>query len=150
MPRPCKLRTVICNPQVSTFKPCGKGKENLETVYLSIDELEAVRLADYEGLYQEQAAAKMKVSRQTFGNIISSAHKKIADFLVNSKSLSVTGGNVKIDKCHFVCASCNHKWSIKKGMDKPQSCPNCQSIDFCCSKKIDNNQLNNKKCWRDL
>lgn len=56
-----------------------------ETVSLTRDELEAIRLADFEGLYQEQAAAKMKISPQTFGDIIISAHKKVADFLINSK-----------------------------------------------------------------
>jgi predicted DNA-binding protein (UPF0251 family) len=67
----------------------------LEEVNLTLDELEAVRLADLEGLYQEDAANKMDVSRQTFGNIINSAHKKIADVLLNAKALKIEGGVVK-------------------------------------------------------
>jgi len=63
---------------------------------LTFDEIEAVRLADLEGLYQEDAAKKMKVSRQTFGRIIESAHKKIADALVNGKALSIKGGPIEI------------------------------------------------------
>ena len=59
---------------------------------LTFDELEAIRLADFEGLYQEQAAKKMNISRQTFGRIVESAHKKIADALVNGKALSIEGG----------------------------------------------------------
>jgi uncharacterized protein len=67
----------------------------LEEVNLTLDELEAVRLADWEGLYQEDAAKKMDISRQTFGNIIDRAHKKIADVLLNAKALKIEGGMVK-------------------------------------------------------
>jgi len=67
----------------------------LEEVNLALDELEAVRLADLEGLYQEDAAKKMNISRQTFGNVINSAHKKIADVLLNSKALKIEGGIVE-------------------------------------------------------
>jgi predicted DNA-binding protein (UPF0251 family) len=67
----------------------------LEEVNLTLDELEAVRLADLQGLYQEEAAKSMNISRQTFGNIIGSAHKKIADSLLNGKALRISGGRVK-------------------------------------------------------
>ena len=66
----------------------------LEKVILTDDELEAVRLADFEGLYQQDAADRMHISRQTFGRIIDSAHKKIADALVTGKALCIEGGNV--------------------------------------------------------
>jgi predicted DNA-binding protein (UPF0251 family) len=68
----------------------------LQQVTLTVDEFEAIRLADLQGLYQEQAAEKMNVSRQTFGRIIESAHKKIADALVNGKALSIQGGSIKV------------------------------------------------------
>jgi len=67
----------------------------LEEVNLTLDELETVRLADLEGLYQEDAAKKMNISRQTFGNIINSAHKKIADVLLHAKALKIEGGVVR-------------------------------------------------------
>lgn len=69
---------------------------DLEEVRLTLDEFEAVRLAGLEGLYQEDAAIKMNVSRQTFGNILSSAHRKIADCLVNTKALKIDGGSVQM------------------------------------------------------
>ncbi len=70
----------------------------LEEVNLTLDELEAVRLADFDGLYQEDAAKKMNISRQTFGSIIEKAHKKIADVLLNAKALKIEGGTVeKVD-----------------------------------------------------
>jgi predicted DNA-binding protein (UPF0251 family) len=64
----------------------------LEAVELAADELEAIRLADYEGLYQEQAAEQMGVSRQTFGLIIARAHKKVAEALTQGKAIRVEGG----------------------------------------------------------
>ncbi len=64
----------------------------LETVELAPDELEAIRLADFEELYQEQAAEQMGVSRQTFGLIIARAHKKIAEALTQGKAIRVEGG----------------------------------------------------------
>ncbi len=68
----------------------------LEQVALTVDELEAIRLADLEGLYQEEAAQRMNVSRQTFGRIITEAHKKIADALVYGKALSIDGGPIEV------------------------------------------------------
>lgn len=67
----------------------------LEEINLTLDELEAIRLADLDGLYQQDAAKQMNISRQTFGNIIDKAHKKIADVLLNAKALKIEGGVVK-------------------------------------------------------
>lgn len=96
MPRPCKCRRIHSNPQVDYFKPCGVPILQLEEVILTVDEFEAVRLADLQELYQEDAAKKMNISRQTFGNIIQSAHSKIADAIVNVKALKIDGGNIKM------------------------------------------------------
>lgn len=95
MPRPCKCRRIRCNPDTNYFKPRGIPVDMLEEINLTLDELEAIRLADFAGLYQEDAAGKMNISRQTFGNIINSAHKKIADALLNAKALKISGGAVK-------------------------------------------------------
>jgi predicted DNA-binding protein (UPF0251 family) len=97
MPRPRHCRRVGHLPRVTFYKPSGVPLSILQHIALTVDELEAVRLADFEGLYQEQAAEKMNVSRQTFGRIIESAHKKIADALVNGKALSIEGGIVELD-----------------------------------------------------
>lgn len=95
MSRPCRCRRIKCNPDKNYFKPRGIPLDSLEEVNLALDELEAVRLADWEELYQEDAARKMGISRQTFGNIIKSAHRKIADALLNAKALKIEGGTVK-------------------------------------------------------
>jgi len=95
MPRPCRCRRIRCKPDTNYFKPRGIPLDALEEINLTLDELEAIRLADLEELYQEDAAKKMNISRQTFGNIINSAHKKIADALLNAKALKIEGGVVK-------------------------------------------------------
>jgi uncharacterized protein len=98
MARPCRCRRIRCNPDTNYFKPRGIPLDMLEEINLTLDELEAVRLADLEEMYQEDAAKKMNISRQTFGNIINSAHKKIADVLLNAKALKIEGGNIeKVD-----------------------------------------------------
>lgn len=69
----------------------------LQHVTLTIGELEAIRLTDLQGLYHAEAAKKMNVSRQTLGRILASAHKKIADALVNAKALAIEGGHYELD-----------------------------------------------------
>lgn len=96
MPRPRQCRRVGQLPQANYYKPRGVPLTMLQHIELTVDELEAVRLADLEGLYQEEAAARMNVSRQTFGRIVEAAHKKIADALVNGKALSIQGGPVEV------------------------------------------------------
>ena len=66
----------------------------LEQVQLSLDELEALRLADLEGQYQADAAELMGVSRQTFGRIIATAHRKVAEALLSGKEIVIAGGQV--------------------------------------------------------
>lgn len=73
-------------------KPLNK----IQGVYLSLDEFEALRLADLENLKQIDAAKKLKISRPTFSRIITSAHKKIADGLVNIKAIRIEGGCCKV------------------------------------------------------
>ncbi len=97
---------------------------------LNVEELEAIRLADLEGLYQEDAAERMEVSRQTFQRILKSARKKVASFLVNGTALEIEGGYHVIagDKRILECLSCGHKWSEPFGTRKrawEYSCPKC-------------------------
>ncbi len=86
---------------------------DLEEVVLNLDEFEAIRLADHEQLYQEEAASQMNISRQTFGRIIESAHKKIADVLVSGKALKIEGGEVNLKEN----GSCGGSSARKTGKD---------------------------------
>ncbi len=93
MTRPFKSRKVCCHPGATYFKPRGIPVAQMEEVCLTMDELEALRLADLGELYQEDAAKSMDISRQTFGNILKTAHKKIADALLNGKALRIKSRN---------------------------------------------------------
>lgn len=96
MPRPLLNRQVSAVPDVVLFKPAGVPGCELEELTLSLDEYEALRLADYEGLYQEAAALRMGISRQTFGRIVSAARHKLAEALVCGKAIRVAGGKAVV------------------------------------------------------
>ena len=83
-------------PAAIIFKPAGVSVLELEVVVMTLDEFEALRLSDLEGLYQEQAAAQMNVSRATFGRILRSAHRKVADAIVHGKAMRIEGGPVQL------------------------------------------------------
>lgn len=121
MVRPTKCRKIGYIPECLAFKPAGIKMESLEQIILNMDELEAVRLADYEELLFEEASEKMGVSRQTFGNILRSAHNKISDALINGKALKFEGGDVEIMKDkEFYCKRCR-----KRSGQEKEKCVNC-------------------------
>lgn len=128
MARPKQCRRISSSPGSRYFKPRGIPLAVLEEVALSFDEYEAVRLADFEGLYQEQAAEKMGVSRQTFGRIVAAAHGKIAEALVKGKALKIEGGALEVASARmFRCRDCRHAWKLPDEMDQPKNCPSCKS-----------------------
>ena len=96
MPRPISERRLGAPIQFRELKPTGVPAKELMYIILGLDEAEALRLADYEGLYQEAAARSMGVSRQTFGNIIEAARRKVADALLHGKAIRIEGGEVSI------------------------------------------------------
>ncbi|MCA9787473.1 MAG: DUF134 domain-containing protein [Calditrichaeota bacterium] len=96
VPRPFNCRRIAGSPASPVFKPMGIRRSTLEEVVMTLDEFEAIRLADLEGLYQEQAAAQMNISRATFSRIIESAHRKTADALVHGKALRIEGGPIQM------------------------------------------------------
>ncbi len=89
MARPRKCRFVGCRPNAYYFKPRGVPLFKLEEVSLHMDEVEALRLADYEGLYHEDAAQRMKISRATFGRILDQARHKVAEAILKGKALRI-------------------------------------------------------------
>ena len=88
-PRRIVQRRIGADHSGICFKPCGIQKRNLEKVELFEDEMEAIRLADFEGLYQQECADKMGISRTTFSRLIESARKKIADGLLHTKAIKI-------------------------------------------------------------
>ena len=99
MPRPFCRRRIGWLPPKRYFYPEGRNPQanHSEQIALNLDEFEAIRLADYFGLYQEEAAARMGISRPTFGRILDSAHRKIAEFLIKGQMLSIEGGPVELE-----------------------------------------------------
>lgn len=94
MPRPRCQRWIGFLPGATYFKPAGVPLRVLDEVIVTLDEIEALRLADLEGCYQEAAAERMKISRPTFARTVESARRKVADALVNGKALRIEGGPV--------------------------------------------------------
>ena len=98
MARPLNGRRLGASIPPRVMKPAGIPARELEEVRLGLDEAEALRLADLEGLYQEAAARSMGVSRQTFGRIVEAARRKIADAVLNGKSLRIDGDRSSISE----------------------------------------------------
>lgn len=131
MPRPLCCRRVGAPPRCGLFRPAGRCGGARETVVLTVDELEALRLADLEGLYQEQAAERMGISRQTFGRIVESARKKAARMLIEGKPLRIEGGAIEMDTMRrFLCSDCKHEWQVPHGTARPRECPSCRSVNI--------------------
>lgn len=127
MSRPRKCRRVCFQPGVNYFKPRGIPLRCLEDVTITVEELEAIRLADGLGLEQEAAGEQMKVSRQTFGRILLSARKKVAEALISGKALRIEGGDYAMPAMRkFQCSDCNHSWEVAYGTGRPVQCPLCK------------------------
>ncbi len=124
MPRPKQFRKIVSPPIMVGFKPFGIPRKELESVILSFDEYEAVRLLDYEGLMQEQAAERMNVSRPTLTRIYENARKTIARAFVECKMIVIEGGNVEFEREWFRCRKC-HK--LVEGLENHKPCRNCVS-----------------------
>ncbi len=112
MSRPKKWRTVCCLPQFNKFGPLGANTS--ESVILSVDEYETIRLIDYEGLKQEECANQMNVARTTVQGIYDTARKKVADALVNGKLITVKGGNYMLcdqrgEHCSRISGACRRR-----------------------------------------
>ena len=152
MARPTKWRKIENIPTVPYFVPSEKDIDEIPGNVLKLEELEAVRLKDLEGLEQEECAQKMQVSRPTFQRILISAREKITDSLVNGKTLKIEGGNFTRNICPVKCADCGKEWSesfekleiIKNG---EYTCPSCGSSHVGCIKKC-GGKFCDKNCRR--
>jgi predicted DNA-binding protein (UPF0251 family)/predicted Fe-Mo cluster-binding NifX family protein len=96
MSRPKRERSVRCLPEVTHFEPRGVSAGAADAVELSLDELEALRLADLQGRAQADAAERMGVSRATFGRVVASARCKVASALVQGRAIRIAGGPVTV------------------------------------------------------
>jgi predicted DNA-binding protein (UPF0251 family) len=132
MSRPTKIRRVAFLPELSYFKPARIPMRILEEVTISVEEAEAIRLKDIEGMDQENCAEKMNISRQTFQRVLSSARQKIADALLNGKAIRIDGGNFEMAMRHFRCHD-GHEWEVPFEVmiaKPPEACPSCNTPDI--------------------
>ncbi len=113
MVRPRKLRVIGKKPEIKAFKPVGVPFRMIENITLTLDEYEALRLCDYEGLEHLEAAELMNISRPTFTRLIESARKKIATAIIEGKAITVEGGNVAFQERER-CRKCNKEIPPKK------------------------------------
>lgn len=131
MPKPKKNRFVQQPPAVAYFKPQGIPLFQLEQVVLDVDEFEAIRLVDYEGLHLEAAAQQLNVSRATCARIIDSAHRKIGTALTHGHAIRIEGGSFVLGKNRYHCRDCGGRWEIEIGDGTTArgavACPTCRS-----------------------
>ncbi|MGN0906438.1 MAG: DUF134 domain-containing protein [Bullifex sp.] len=92
MARPLKTRCVSSLPDNYSFRPTEHTDR--EPVVMTLDEFEALKLIDFMDMSQEEAALKMRVSRQSIQLILASARKKTASSLVDGRPLVIRGGNI--------------------------------------------------------
>jgi predicted DNA-binding protein (UPF0251 family) len=122
-------RKVSSIPAVNYFKPAGIRMAELEEIQLLVEEAEAIRLKDLEGLEQEECAEKMSISRSTFSRLLDSARQKIADALLNGKAIRIEGGNYEMAVRRFRCLK-GHEWEVpfeKMISAPPENCPECDT-----------------------
>ena len=124
-----KWRCVAYIPQVTYFKPAGIPYRTLEEVRLSVEEAEAIRLKDLDGLEQEECAQRMNITRPTFHRVLGAARNKLADALLNGKAIRIEGGNFEMAIRHFHCIN-GHEWDVPFEVmvtAPPQLCPTCST-----------------------
>lgn len=97
MARPHCPRRIATLPGVVFFKPAGIPLRNLEERVLPLDQFEALRLADVEGMSQLDAARLMGISRQTFSRILAGARQTVATCMTQGMAIRIEGGVVHLE-----------------------------------------------------
>ncbi len=126
MPGPYRKRWVAMPPKFTHFKPSGIPAQELPVIILTVDEFEAIRLADHLGLDHQQAADQMGISRPTFSRLIEKARHKYAKVLIEGYALRIEGGHFDYQNPYFECNDCGAVFSSQA----PGRCPECDSSDF--------------------
>lgn len=127
MPNRRRLRRINMPPSMEGFKPFGIPMRELGSVDLLFEEFEALRLADYENLTQEEAAVKMHISRPTFTRLYDKARKKIAKAFVEGKAILIRGGTFITENYWYRCDNCHETMVTMKPV---KNCRKCDSDDI--------------------
>ena len=131
-PRPYRPRKVSNPPLISGFRPYGDKlkKEAVSSIFLYLEEYEAIRLCDHEMMNHEQAAKMMVVSRPTLTRIYTAARRKIADAFVNGRQIIIEGGKVYFDSEWYLCGSCGCYFNNPEKIAGIKECPLGRSSEF--------------------
>jgi len=123
---PYRKRRVFEPPLFNRFKPAGIPRSQLKSIILSVDEYEAIRLADYIQLEHLAASERMAISRPTFTRLIESARHKMAQALIDGKEMIINGGNIDFERSLHKCRECGdtQRTLPRKNL---QECPRCGS-----------------------
>lgn len=152
MGRPIKWRKIENIPEIVRFVPLHEGLKEAPETRLKLEELEAIRLKDLEGLEQYECADRMRVSRPTFQRILLFAREKIADSLVNGKTIHIGGGNYTRNICSVTCRDCGEEWmerfeKLNAMEDGCYTCPECGSKNVVCGHSCQG-RFGRGNCWR--
>ena len=123
---PYRKRRVEMPPRFGHFKPAGVPKRFLERIDLTVDEFEAIRLADYEQLEHLEASEKMNISRSTFSRLVERARQKLASVIIEGKELVIDGGNIDFVNTLHHCRDCGEISPGPADVDTG-NCPDCGS-----------------------
>ncbi len=161
MPRLKKDKIVHSPPLFALYKPVGIMRSSLQRLCLTLDEYEAIRLADYLGMDHAEAALEMEISRSTFSRLIEKARQKTARFLIEGKELCIEGGKIHFRDNIIRCFDCGHMFNIDMGKAVSQ-CPQCHSENLlnlaggfghgrCCAERAaqEKNEVHNQKINRN-
>jgi len=122
MPNRRRQRKISMLPPMEGFKPFGIPMRELESVILLYEEFEAIRLADYEGLTQEEAAEKMNISRPTFTRLYEKARRTIARAFIEVKAIIIQGGTYVTEEYWYKCQVCHETLNTIKPIKQCRKC----------------------------
>lgn len=139
MARPVKWRIIENMPEVQSFLPQTDNPTKSGENVLKLEEFEALRLKDLEGLEQSECAERMQVSRPTFQRILIAAREKVADSLVNGKGIHIGGGKFTRGIHPVRCLDCGREWedsaeNTEQCTDPGYVCPSCHSGRLQCGR----------------
>jgi predicted DNA-binding protein (UPF0251 family) len=154
MPRPVKWRKIEKMPAVTQFDPKIDDPAAAGENVLKLEEIEAVRLKDLEGLEQGECAERMEISRPTFQRVLISAREKLADSLINGKSIRIEGGKYTRAIHPVRCLDCGRVWeesaeNTDRCGDPEYVCPRCSSEHIQCGTEDDGKATQWRNCRPD-
>lgn len=126
MPRRKRLRKVVAPPGFKGYKPYGSKSHKREHVELLYEEYEAIKLADYNNMNQQEASVIMGISRPTFARIYATARKKLARALVETREIRSVYGNARLEGKWYLCEACQARFTMPDQV-RQQECPVCHS-----------------------